>query len=247
MTPTLETLPMFGAGNVPAINRDQMREVDRVMIQELGITLVQMMENAGLQLAELVRRCAADVQADARIVVLAGGGNNGGGGLAAARRLSAWGTDIVVVLAGPADRFQGVPALQLQALKQMKVSVSQFTGKLPAHELIVDALIGYGLKAAPRGITKDLIIAANASPAPTISLDVPSGVDVDSGDALGEAICAFATLTLALPKIGLFEPDARSLVGDLYVADISVPLDVYASLGLAPPPLFAEGPLVRLL
>ena len=247
MIRTLNALPMLAADDVPAVSRGQMREVDRVMIQELGIALVQMMENAGLQLADLARRYAADVRAAAAIAVLAGRGNNGGGGLAAARRLSAWGTDVVVVLADGAERFQDVPALQLEILQRMGVPVSQFAGTLPPHDLLVDALIGYGLEDAPRGATKDLITAANASAAPTISLDAPSGGDVDTGEAPGEAIHAQATLTLALPKTGLLAPRARSLVGELYVADIGVPSRVYTGLGLAPRSLFADGPLVRLL
>ena len=77
------------------------------------------------------------------------------------------------------------------------------------------------------------------------ALDVPSGVDVDSGTTPGEAVRAAATLTLALPKVGLLQSEARAYVGDLFLADISVPPGVYAKLGLSVPPLFAESPLVR--
>ncbi|MEX2159707.1 MAG: NAD(P)H-hydrate epimerase [Dehalococcoidia bacterium] len=247
MTPTVHTLPSFAASDVPAVTRAQMREVDRVMIHELGISLVQMMENAGLQLADLVRRLLASTLTGRRVAVLAGRGNNGGGGLAAARRLDAWGARVSVVIADAPERFQDVPAMQLDILRRMNVPVSQFDGTLPAHDVLVDALIGYGLEEAPRGATRDLIAAANESAAPTISLDAPSGVDVDTGEAPGEAIRAQATLTLALPKIGLLESGARPLVGELYVADIGVPPSVYAGLGLDPPPLFADGQLVRLI
>ena len=246
MTPTVDTLPSFAASDVPTVSRDQMREVDRVMIHELGISLVQMMENAGLHLADLVRRRLPRLPG-ARVAVLAGRGNNGGGGLAAARRLTAWGADVTSVLAGASDEYHGAPALQLGILGRMNVPVSRFDGTLPAHDVLVDALIGYGLEEAPRGATRSIIVAANESAAPTISLDVPSGVDVDTGEAPGEAIRAQATLTLALPKTGLLEPRARPLVGELYVADISVPPSVYAGLGLHVPPLFADGPLVRLI
>lgn len=247
MTKTVDMLPTLSLYGLPAVTRDQMLEVDREMIEELGITLVQMMENAGLQLADLVRRYMASPLAGRRVAVLAGRGHNGGGGLAAARRLSAWGADVTAVLADAAERFQDVSGVQLGILRQMHVPVSQFGGTLPAHDLLVDALIGYGLEGAPRGVTREIIAAANRSAAPTISLDAPSGVDVDTGEAPGEAIRARATLTLAFPKTGLIEPAARSLVGELYLADIGVPPSVYAGLGLAPPPLFADGPLVRLL
>ena len=247
MTPPVDTLPSFAASDVPAVTSAQMREVDRVMIEELGISLVQMMENAGLQLADLVTRHIAAPLVGGRVAVLAGRGNNGGGGLAAARRLSNWGPDVTVVLADAPEEFRDTPALQLSILRRMNVPISQFDGTLPAHDVLVGALIGYGLAGAPRGITRDVIVAANESAAPTISLDAPSGVDVDTGETPGEAIRAQVTLTLALPKIGLLEPCARSLVGELYVADIGVPPSVYAGLGLDLPPLFADGPLVRLI
>jgi len=247
MTPTVDTLRSFAAGYVPAVTGDQMREIDRVMIEELGITLVQMMENAGLQLADLVRRHIAAPLAGGRVAVLAGRGHNGGGGLAAARRLSNLGADVTAVLADAPENFQDIPALQLSILRRINVPISQFDGTLPAHDVLVDALIGYGLRGAPRGTTRYVIVAANESTARTISLDAPSGVDVNTGEAPGEAIRAHATLTLALPKTGLLEPGARSFVGELYVADIGVPPSVYAGLGLHVPPLFADGPLARLL
>ncbi len=134
MTPTVDHIPVIAASDMPTVSCDQMREVDRVMIHELGITLVQMMENAGLQLAELVRRHIAAPLEGGRVVVLAGHGNNGGGGLTAARRLSAWGTDVIVVLADAPERFRDVPAVQLGILRRMNVPASRFDGTLPdAH------------------------------------------------------------------------------------------------------------------
>ena len=92
-----------------------------------------------------------------------------------------------------------------------------------------------------------MIVAANRVEAPIISLDVPSGVDIDSGSAPGQAIKAAATLTLALPKVGLVRPEAASLVGDLFVADISVPPGLYEHLGLPAEPIFLEDTILRLL
>ena len=246
MPQALDTLPSLSAASLPAVTREQMREVDRLMIEEYRIQLLQMMENAGLNLAELVRRSLNGPLDSQRIVVLAGRGNNGGGGLAAARRLSAWGAHVEVVLAGSPEAYRDAPAQQLDTLQRMGVPVPRFRDSLPRHDIIVDAVIGYGLSGAPRGAAADLIVAANASPAPVISLDVPSGVDVDSGEALSEAIHATATLTLALPKTGLLQSKARPYVGQLYLADISVPLSLYAKLGLEVPSLFAQGPLVMI-
>jgi NAD(P)H-hydrate epimerase len=88
---------------------------------------------------------------------------------------------LTTVLADAPERLYDIPAVQLGILRRMNVAVSRFDGTLPAHDLLVDALIGYGLEEAPRGATRDLIVAANESAAPAISLDAPSGVDVDTG------------------------------------------------------------------
>jgi NAD(P)H-hydrate epimerase len=247
MAAALDTLPTRLAAELPAVTREQMREVDRLMIEEYGIRLLQMMENAGLNLADLVRRYLGRPLAGRRVAVLAGRGNNGGGGLAAARRLSAWGADVQVVLSAAAEEFEDAAALQLGILERMNIPVRRFDGALPPHEILIDALIGYSLAGAPRGLPRALIAVANESPAPVISLDVPSGLDVDSGEAPGEAVGATATVTLALPKVGLLHPKARPYVGQLYLADISVPSDLYPRLGLSVPPLFDECPLVQLV
>ena len=243
MNASLSGLPCLTAADVAAVSRGQMREVDRLMIEEYGIELLQMMENAGLQLAELVRRHLEPPIAGRRVVVLAGSGNNGGGGLTAARRLSAWGADVRVVLGGPPEALRGAPAKQLAVLTKIGVPVEQFAGDLPKHEVLIDAIIGYSLEGAPRGVAAELIQACNRSPAPAFSLDVPSGIDVDSGEAAGVAARAAATVTLALPKIGLIQSSARPYVGRLYLADISVPPGLYSELGLDVPYLFDRGPL----
>jgi NAD(P)H-hydrate epimerase len=245
--PAATALPERAAADLPALTREQMREVDRLMIQEFDIQLLQMMENAGLALAELARLHLGGSVRGRRVVVFAGRGNNGGGGLAAARRLSCWGADVQVILSGAAEEVWDVPALQLGILERMGVPVRRFDGELPPHEIIIDAVIGYSLAGSPRGAARDLIEAANASPSPAISLDAPSGLDVDSGEAPGEAVRAAATLTLALPKVGLLESEAHRYVGQLYLADISVPHAVYSRLGLRVMPPFAEGPLVRII
>lgn len=242
-----ETLPKLHVADVPAVTRDQMREVDRLMIEEYGIQLLQMMENAGLQLAQLTRHYLDGPLEGRRVAVLVGRGNNGGGGLTAARRLSAWGAEVAVVLADEPEAFRDAPALQLSILQHMGVSARYFSQSLPPHDLLIDALIGYGLEGPPRETANRLISAANASPAPVISLDTPSGLDVDTGEAPGNAIRAMATLTLALPKIGLTLPSAQPYVGALYLADISVPPSLYSQLGIEAPPLFASGPLVMII
>lgn len=238
-------IPTIEAADVPAVTRAQMREIDRLMVEEFGIEIVQMMENAGLQLARLVQHLLGGALAGQRVLVLAGRGNNGGGGLVAARRLAAWGAEIAVILAHPEEEFDGLPAQHLDSARRSGVPINFRPAGLPPHDQIIDALIGYGLEGPPHGDAAHLIAAATASPAPIVSLDVPSGVDVDTGAAYDLSIHAAATLTLALPKVGLVRPEARSRVGDLYLADIGVPPALYEQIGLGTPRPFAIGQLVR--
>lgn len=230
---------------LPAITTDQMREEDRMMMQDLGITLMQMMENAGRHLAPLASAKMESNVEGKRIVVLAGRGNNGGGGLVAARRLANWGAQVCVVLAASPNEYRNVPALQLAILQKMGVEISGLV-ILPPADLILDCLIGYGLRRSPQGTVADLIRAANASDTPIISLDAPSGLDTTTDEVFDPCIRADVTLTLALPKVGLLTDTARAIVGELYVADISVPPQVYATMGIAVPDLFAEADIVHI-
>ncbi len=238
-------IPDVDSGSLPSVTRDQMREVDRLMIEEYGIRLMQMMENAGLQLARLTLEYLDRPVHGHRVLVLAGRGNNGGGGLVAGRRLAAWGADVAVLLATAPDAVKGVPLQQLDILQRMDVTAHQFAGTLPEHDVVIDALIGYGLQGSPRAPVSRIIDAANDTTAPIVSLDVPSGVDVDTGEAPRSAIRASATLTLALPKAGLVRPEAQRFVGELYLADISVPAALYERLGLGTILPFTAGPVVR--
>lgn len=233
---------------IPTVSVAQMREVDRIMVDELHIELLQMMENAGRCLAAHARTWLGGELIGRHVVVLAGSGGNGGGGLVAARRLTIWGASASVVLGQPRDQVQGVPAHQLEILDCMGVPVwtpKQFSPDALTHaDAILDALIGYSLQGQPREPIASLIRAANRAHAPVIALDVPSGLDGDSGQAFDPTIRAATTLSLALPKTGLARLGAREWVGDLYIADISVPAQVYQRLGLEIGPIFATSDIL---
>ena len=226
---------------LPLLSTNQMREVDRLMIEEFDIQLIQMMENAGRDLALLAKRLLHGDLADRPIVVLAGRGNNGGGGLVAARHLLNWGAWVQVLLTHRPAEYSGVPAHQLGILTRMGLPIAwaEEGWELPPADLVIDAVIGYGLRGNPQDVAATLINLANSSMAPILSLDAPSGLDTESGVLHSPAIHAAATLTLALPKAGLLSEDGRSAVGDLYLGDISVPPHLYEALGLDVPPLFA--------
>ncbi len=231
----MNEIPTFSATELPAITRRQMEEVDRVMIDELHISLVQMMENAGRNLAILARHRFKPSTA----VVLAGSGGNGGGGLVAARHLSNWGVEVTIILGQPADSMARVPAHQLDALALMGVAISQ---EPRAAELCIDALIGYSLQGDPRDRKAELIEWLNQQKSPVLALDTPSGLDVTTGEAADPCVAATATMTLGAIKKGLLDSDQ---VGELYLADISVPPAVFAALGVAMSTVFAQSPLVR--
>ncbi len=239
---------------IPYLTTDQMREVDRAMIEDYHIELIQMMENAGRNLAHLARtRFLGGDPRERTVVVLAGAGGNGGGGLVCARRLHNWGADVHVVTSHPDDRYKGIPAHQLEILRRMGISIMTADEldnrdiKLPA-DVIVDAIIGYSLSGEPRGTAAQLIMWANAHGAPVLSLDTPSGLDTSTGQIYNPVIQATATLTLALPKDGLRKPNTAGVVGELYLADISIPPSLYAGPGLelSIGPIFAQEEIIRL-
>lgn len=218
-------------GGWPEIDAAGMAEVDLLMVDTYGISLPQMMENAGRSLAQLARnRFMAGNAAGRTVTILAGGGGNGGGALAAGRRLAGWGAQVTVVLAQEPGAMAPVPAQQLSVLLQMGVRPSLQPKTVP--DLILDGLIGYSLRGEPRGRARDLIDWATECPTDILSLDVPSGFDAQTGTVYHNAIRAKATMTLALPKRGLQAPANRHAVGDLYLADISVPPALYERLSI---------------
>jgi NAD(P)H-hydrate epimerase len=235
---------------ITSVSVDQMREVDRMMTEEVGISLLQMMENAGRCLATHARGMVGGDARSREIVVLAGRGGNGGGGLAAARRLFGWGAAVTVVLAQSQDEMRGIPRQQVTILEwigiPLRVAADGITDLLTGADLIIDALVGYSLRGAPSGAVAALIRAANASGRPMLALDLPSGLDGDSGEASDPTIRATETLTLALPKQGLLAPAARPWVGRLHLADISVPEKVYERLGLKVGPIFARSDIIAI-
>jgi NAD(P)H-hydrate epimerase len=227
----------------PALTTAQMAEVDRLMIETYSILLIQMMENAGRDLAEQAHRMLDRRLAGRRIVVLCGAGNNGGGGMVAARHLHNRGATVQAKLVGDVVRLKDIPAHQWRILNGMELA-RQTDPDLAQADLIIDALIGYGLSGNPRGAVAEWIERANASGRPILALDLPSGLDATTGQPGSPCIRAMATLTLALPKTGLLRPQARPNVGDLYLADIGVPPELYRQLGIEIESLFADDAII---
>lgn len=236
--------------DLPEVDADAMREVDRMMIEDYGISLLQMMENAGRCLAILVRDAHLGGSASGkRVAVLAGGGGNGGGVLTAARRLATWGADVHVALAQSTVEMAEVPRLQLGILLRLvNARLMVEADRDGPFDVILDGLVGYSLTGPPHGETAAIIDWANANAAPIVALDVPSGFDAGAGCIREPAIRAATTLTIALPKRGLRSAEHAAHVGALFCADISVPPELYRRMSpsLEVPAVFATGDIVQL-
>lgn len=229
--PSPEPIRYFVTGSgieVPAVSTEQMIEVDRIAIEKTGPNLYQMMENAGRNLAELALQIPGKKWDEMNVVVLAGNGGNGGGGICAARHLANRNVEVNLCLAR-ADRLGEVPRFQREIFEWTsgrEVEISKLEELYP--DLIIDALIGYNLTSLPQGAMADIIEWANGNSAPILSLDVPSGIDATSGKAPGIHIQPQWTMTLALPKTGL----VPEKTGDLWLADIGIPEEVYRRIGI---------------
>ena len=132
----------------------------------------------------------------------------------------------------------------------MGISI-ELAAELPEQnkvDVILDGVIGYSLSGNPYGFAAAMIHWANVQEAPTIALDTPSGLDLTSGTLYNPIIEAAATLTLAMPKIGLFKDEAKEVIGELYLGDISVPLELYReeTLGLTPTNVFKYSDIVKI-
>jgi ADP-dependent NAD(P)H-hydrate dehydratase / NAD(P)H-hydrate epimerase len=173
------------------------------------------MEAAGWECA----RACGDAQA---VAVVCGTGHNGGDGLAAARHLSRWGR-LHSVACLDAGRLQGPAAARARALHLLGIEIRSEL-RLEGADLVLDAIFGTGLARAVAGRAAGWIEAINSSGIPVLSVDVPSGLDADTGEVLGIAVSATRTVTLGLAKPGLR--------GDFVVADIGVPREAYAAVGI---------------
>ncbi len=237
--------------NYHKIDTPQMIEVDRLMMEDYGIQLIQMMENAGRCLAILTKErfCEGNVEGK-QIVVLAGTGGNGGGALVAARRLHIWGAKVRVFVTANEENFAPIPKHQYRILKRMGLQI-EIGNNLPKQyhfDAIIDGIIGYSLKGNPFGTAETMIKWANSQRAAVVSLDTPSGLDLTTGTLHQPIVEASATLTLAMPKIGLFKEDAKDKIGELYLGDISVPRELYKekSLSLTVENMFGESDVVKI-
>ena len=224
----------------------QMREADRYTIEEIGISSLVLMENAGRQVVAAIES-TYESRLDGRVAVLCGRGNNGGDGFVVARTLLQHGIETSVFVIGAVADVRDDARTNLDILGRLGVTVVEVAdeqswelhfSEISQCSLIVDAIFGTGLKSAVAGMMETVIADVNASEIPIVSVDLPSGLSADTPHLIGDCIDASMTVTLAAPKLPLVLPPAEAYAGDVVIADIGIPYEVIDGL---------EGPHVELL
>ena len=212
------------------VTSEEMCRIDQRATQDFGIPSLLLMENAGRSISEIIFR---DYK-PCKVLVFAGKGNNGGDGLVVARHLTNRGFSVKVILLEDPSRLKSDPLLNFNIVLKMKIplvqmiaaSEEEFLKLVQKTDLVVDAIFGVGLNCPVDGTIESAILAMNQSRKPVISVDVPSGLEADTGEVLGVAVKATKTVTLALPKRGLFEDEGPRCAGEIEVVDIGLPREL---------------------
>ena len=210
--------------------RETARETDRRTIEEFGVPGVVLMENAGRAVARVIIERYPGAN---EIAVVCGGGNNGGDGFVAARHLLSAGKKVSAHLAERKDRYSGDAKTNLDALARIGADVRELDGELPragGADVMVDAVFGTGLSRNVGGFYEKLVNFMNGSGKPVVSVDIPSGLDADSGRPMGAAVRADATVTFAHAKLGMCVHPGVEHAGALYVAGITTPAELERDL-----------------
>ena len=215
-----------------------MREADRFTIEDIGIPSLVLMENAGRQVVAAIE-AAYEEQLAGRVAVLCGRGNNGGDGFVVARTLLQRGVDTSVFVIGSLGDIRGDARTNLDILGRLGVTVVEVAdeqswelhfSEISQCTLIVDAILGTGLRSPVSGMLETVIADVNASDIPIVAVDLPSGLSADTPHLIGDCISAAMTVTLAAPKLPLVLPPAEAHAGDVVIADIGIPYEVVEGL-----------------
>jgi NAD(P)H-hydrate epimerase len=224
----------------------QMREADRITIEEIGLPSLVLMENAGRQVVAAMEAAFPDL-AGRQVAILAGRGNNGGDGFVVARTLHQRGVGSSVFVVGSLADVRGDARVNLEILGRLGLPVVEIAGEqqwelhaseVRACDLIVDALFGTGLSSPLAGLLETIVADVNSMGVQIVAIDLPSGLSADTQEVIGPCIQATLTVTLGAPKLPLVLPPARLLAGELVVADIGIPAETVESL---------DGPRVELV
>lgn len=210
------------------LNREQVRSIDRMAIEQYGMPGVVLMENAGRGCAELLLQQGVT----GRVAICCGKGNNGGDGFVIARHLENAELDVDVLLLCAPEELKGDAAVNLHVLQQAKTRLQSFSlpddrdsfaRQLGAAEWVVDALLGTGTQGTIRDPYATAIDLINAASRSVLAVDLPSGLDCDTGETLGPCVRATLTATFVASKPGFQIGSAMKWTGDVHVIDIGVP------------------------
>ncbi|MBI5562129.1 MAG: NAD(P)H-hydrate dehydratase [Deltaproteobacteria bacterium] len=211
---------------------DTIKEIDRAAVEDYGMAGLQLMENAGRGVADLVLRELGAGGKKGRVAVIAGKGNNGGDGYVAARHLRNAGIDVIVFSLARPKGLKGDAAVNASVWGRMggatagistNADIARHASAIRHATVIVDAIFGTGLSTAVKGVHAGVIEFINSLGKRVVSVDVPSGIDAATGAALGVAIKAGLTVTMAMPKLGLYLYPGRACAGRIEVVDIGCP------------------------
>ncbi|PYM65647.1 MAG: NAD(P)H-hydrate epimerase [Candidatus Rokuibacteriota bacterium] len=210
---------------------DEMRRADRRATERHGVPSLVLMENAGRGAVDVIERVLGPVDGR-RVAVVAGKGQNGGDGFVVARHLAARGALVSVWLAARGGEVGGDAATNLSTVERSGLPLTELTDRpaletlgrmLGEADLVVDALLGTGVRGPATGTVADAIEAVNAGGRPVCALDLPSGLSAEHGERLGPTVHATLTVTFGLPKIGLYLPAGLAHRGQVELADLGVP------------------------
>jgi NAD(P)H-hydrate epimerase len=215
------------------LSREQVRAIDRRAIEEFGVPGVVLMENAGRGAAELLRSLGVH----GRVVICCGKGNNGGDGLVIARHLDNAHVPVRILLFALPEQLTGETLVNYRIVAQAGLPLEVHVGslataddlvlELTTAEWVVDALFGTGLTGPLRSPYAEVVAAINASSARVLAVDIPSGLDCDTGQPLGPSVRAHHTVTFVALKKGFAAPSAREWTGQVHVVDIGAPRSAY--------------------
>ena len=220
------------------LNAAQMREADRFTIEDIGISSLVLMENAGRQVVAAIE-AAYEARLEWRVAVLCGRGNNGGDGFVVARTLAQRGIEASVFVVGALAEVRGDARTNLDILGRLGITVVEVndeqTWELHFSEisqctLIVDAIFGTGLTSGLSGMMETVVADVNAAGIPIVSIDLPSGLSADTPHLVGACIDASMTVTLGAPKLPLVLLPGEAHAGDVVIADIGIPQEVLEGL-----------------
>lgn len=235
--------------NIPVITVKQMGKLEQLLIEEFGIQLNEIMEKAGVKLAEFSRLLLRSIPEAKSVAVLVANYKGTIAGMTAARYLCDWGFQVTVISVGSNPTIfhesdQNIFEESDSTLKKSDDVLQELHNK--SFDLIVDVLMVNDSLIEFSDKFDEIIDAINQSDIPVISLDIPSGLNGTTGEPLEHCIRAAATLCLALPKAGLLFPHASPYVGTLYLADISVPNSLYKKMGIPFTPIFHNESIISL-